>query len=207
MEAWCILRTSGARTLNLASSLAKDGFDVWTPVEKAQVRGRRSHPPSESTVALMPSYVFARMDRIDELLALSRSPSLTYRRWDQELRRMVLQGHPAFSVMKGMDNAAAFAEVPDRQLSALRMIETRRAPKPEVREAKRGDRVRLTEESYAGLHGTVVSVGCAFHEVLLDGWVRPLKIARYLAHLEIDESHADGVSNASTVQALTAEAA
>jgi hypothetical protein len=42
---WCILRTSGGRTVPLARSLAAVGFEVWTPVRTirrpAPGQGRR----------------------------------------------------------------------------------------------------------------------------------------------------------------------
>ena len=61
---WCILRTSGGRTLNLACSLAEAGFDVWTPTRtikrphgKPDAKGRRA--TIEINLPILPTFVFA----------------------------------------------------------------------------------------------------------------------------------------------------
>ncbi len=95
---WCILRTSARQTLDLAASLADAGYDVWTPVEIRERLAGRKRELVEQRIAIVPGYVFARMDDLTGLLSLSRSPTLNYLAWDAEKGRMVGKGHPHFSV-------------------------------------------------------------------------------------------------------------
>lgn len=203
MTAWIILRTAGRSTLSLAESLGKDGFEVWTPVETVTLRARRSHPQEREDQAMMPSYVFARAAHLADLLALSRNPSLQHRRWDAELRRMVTIGHATFRLMRGQGNG--FVTVTDGQLAPLRSIEHRRRPKNSLDRLSNGDRVRLTEGSYAGLYGEVTDCESAFPEVLIDGWKIPVRISVWLLHRNLDGERQQGLSPAA--QAPTAKAA
>ena len=63
-DAWCILRCSNAKTLNLATSLADVGFDAWTPVETI-IRGEKKEA---LRVPLTASFVFSPADRLHDLL-------------------------------------------------------------------------------------------------------------------------------------------
>lgn len=201
-EAWCILRCQGRSTMSLAESLAKDGFEVWTPVETVTLRARRSHPQEIVSEALLPSYVFARSFQIPRLLELLHRPSLQYRVWDPELRRMVVRGHPHFSLMRGFNTP--FAMVEDAQLRPLRTIADRRRPKASVDELENGDRIRMTEGCYAGLAGVIVDCEGIFPKVQLDGSSQAFRPARWLLQLELDADHSAGVTSG---QALSAKAA
>jgi hypothetical protein len=66
-DRWCILRTSGGRTLALADSLTKAGFEAWSPRKtlkriKAGVKPRLdgTRPTIEVDAAILPTFVFAR---------------------------------------------------------------------------------------------------------------------------------------------------
>src|SRR5688500_10204211 len=96
---WVILRCSGGSTLKLANSLTEAGYESWSPVETVNRRSREGSKPEPVRLPLMPSYVFAAADRQQELIELSRSPSLNYRIWDSELKRMVTKGHPYFRLL------------------------------------------------------------------------------------------------------------
>lgn len=97
---WCILRTSAAGTLALAQSLKDVGYAVWAPLEMRERLAGPKREKVEQAVAILPGYVFAAMDRLPDLLALSRSPSLNYRIWDADQRKMITKGHPYFSVFR-----------------------------------------------------------------------------------------------------------
>lgn len=153
---WIILRTSAGQTLNLATSLTEAGYDVWTPTETVQkLRARRGNKREDVPSPLMPSFVFADADQLHRLATLARSPSLIYRVWDSELRRMVAKGHPQFSVFRSNGKHSI---LPDRALSPLRLAERRQKPKEEVKRYSVGEEVRLTEGGFEGLTGIVESV-------------------------------------------------
>ncbi len=73
---WCILRTSGGRTVPLARSLAAAGFEVWTPVRTTRrpapgqrrqlVMGQR-RKLIDVDLAILPGFVFARADQLHDL--------------------------------------------------------------------------------------------------------------------------------------------
>jgi len=73
---WCILRTSGARTLPLLRSLQSDGYDVWTPVQTTMKLVRRgSDEKREVDGPILPTFVFARSHHLQALAAAARDPA------------------------------------------------------------------------------------------------------------------------------------
>ncbi len=123
---WCILRTSGGRTLNLARSLAEAGFDVWTPIRtikrphgKPDQKGRRS--TVEIDMPILPTFVFARAGGLSALAHTAGDP---------------VHQHPPFSIflhagripligaasVAGLQEEERFAA---EQITALRDAETR----------------------------------------------------------------------------------
>jgi transcription antitermination factor NusG len=191
MSDWCILRTSGRSTMSLAESLAKDGFDVWTPV-------------ADGVTPLTSSYVFARAHELPRLLSLVRSPSLQYRIWDPELRRMVVRGHPAFRLMRGLDPFTPWAMVRDAQLAALRGIEKRRKPRGLIKEIPIGAKVRTDECGFAGLNGVVESIRNKFATVVFDGFPFPVQVGCWLLTEELDATCGNDVDEYSSEQAQAA---
>ena len=202
MTDWVILRVASRQTMRLAQSLGEIGMDAWTPTESIIRKARRSHPREERTEALMPSYVFARAQHQPDLIALTHSPSLQYRVWNPEKRRMAVRGHPHFWLMQGQDTP--FASVSEAQLSPLRRISERRRPKQSTAPLNNGDRIRMTEGCYAGLYGVVEDSRGPFPEVLLDGWAIPVRLAKWLLHPTLDAPRTHGVTSP---QALSAKAA
>jgi hypothetical protein len=91
---WCILSTSGGRTLPLARSLANAGLEVWTPKRTIRrpapgqrrrlVMGQR-RKMIEVDVAILPGFVFARAVHLDDLAAIAHDPAAR---------------HPAFTVFQ-----------------------------------------------------------------------------------------------------------
>jgi transcription antitermination factor NusG len=197
---WCILRCSNCKTLELAASLTDAGFEAWSPAETISRRARSGNKREEVRKPLVASFVFARANRMDDLLALSHSPTLNYRVWDSALRRMVVRGHPYFRVSQ-------LRLVPDGQLSNLRAIEHKRRPKGKPRAFEIGTVVRITEGGFEGLIGLVEECRGDYATVTLDDWSAPAKIATWLLHPILDDPRMVHVSGHSSEPASLAKAA
>lgn len=146
---WCILRTSGRHTLTLAESLAKDGFEVWTPVETRRIRIPRANARRDVTLPIMPSYVFARVAHLVDLLELAAMPVKPRR--GKGLRE---PAHADFSVLH------AFGKIPlvaDRHLTELRRLEAKRTPvKRAAYSFPRNATARVDGGIFGGMVGVVV---------------------------------------------------
>ena len=75
---WCILRTSGGRTLKLATALTEAGIEAWTPKRtfKRPMPGKRPdqhgrRPMIEIDAPILPTFVFARAVHVDHLIGLA----------------------------------------------------------------------------------------------------------------------------------------
>lgn len=155
MSDWCILRTAGRSTIKLADTLAKDGFEVWTPIETRVTRIDRSRRRIESRHAIMASYVFARSVHLVELLELAKMPVKPRR--GEGLRD---PAHADFSVMHWRDKIPM---VDDRQLRELRRLQAKLTPKrksaPPSKKADEplpvGMSVRLTRSGFEGMKGRI----------------------------------------------------
>lgn len=134
---WCVLRTSARGTLGLLRTLSDAGFDVWTPVEVQHRRVPRSKERREVELPMMPTFVFARADRMHDLFNLSRRPG---------------RDHVGFSVMRYHGTIPILA---DRDIQPLRVAEKRVAPKDRIKTFRRGERVRVPEGSFGGMSGIV----------------------------------------------------
>lgn len=184
---WCILRTSGARTLPLASSLSAAGFDVWTPAETTSRRQPRSKTRVEREGPIMPTFVFARADRLEDLLQLLGQP---------------LNPHPPFSVFR---HGGRIPIIHDVEIGNLRDHEER--ARDRVRRAKRkgyrhefaqGERVRVPEGSFAGMTGVVQDGDGKFAFVSFGGALR-VKIATFL--LVADQVETDQLCSSNAAKA------
>lgn len=153
-DAWCILRTSGGRTLPLARSLQAAGFEVWTPSMVVMRRLPRRRQRIERDAPILPTFVFARAERLQDLLQAMSDP-----RTD----------HPPFSLFR---HAGRFPLVTSDQIASLhdeedRAADVHRRTRERERAAERratcavpvvGSEVRLPFHAFTGLVGTVESV-------------------------------------------------
>lgn len=171
-DRWCILRMSSGATAQVAMSLAEAGFDVWTPVVMAAKRAGPSRKPVERPVPLVPTIVFARADRLHDLVVLSRAPALTYRRFNRELGRMEQHGCPHFSIFRDQGH---YPLVADRELEALRRAEWRGRPRTIEHVFKAGDTVARQETNFSGMAGVVQMVKNKSALVLFPGATQPWK--------------------------------
>lgn len=137
---WCILRTGGSSTLRLLHSLNVAGFEAWTPLECQVTRDRKSGARHERMIAVMPTYVFARADRLTDLLLISAEPYTC---------------HPGFSVFKHFDR---FPIVAEAELAKLREVELKAAAKNEPVVFPRGQEVKVRAEGWEGLTGKVAEI-------------------------------------------------
>lgn len=158
---WCIIRTSGPRTLPLVRSLRKSGFDAWTPTAMQRKRRPRSDKYRDIEAAVLPTFAFARSEHLTELLALQHAP---------------VSDHPPFTVLQHRDRfplVADAAMVPLREyeeklahdweefLKADRIArkKSRRWRGAEARRAYvLGQIVRVPDTAFEGLDGEIVEV-------------------------------------------------
>lgn len=173
MSDWIILRMAASSTLNVAKSLADAGYEVWTPIEVEKRRAARSRKRIEREVPLMPTFVFARCDRLGDLVALSKSPALTYQAWDKELQRIVTRGCPYFRVFRYLDG---YPRIADRHLDPLRQAEQRRKTKGKSNNLMAGAAVRYPAAGFEGLTGTVQVVKGRYALVVFPDFNIPVQI-------------------------------
>jgi hypothetical protein len=109
---WCILRTSGPRTLTLASALNAIGIEAWTPKrtfkrpKPGKVRDANGKRITvEVDAAILPTFVFAQEVSLPRLQVLANDPASTL---------------PGFSVFR---HGGRFPLVSDADVSGLRLAE------------------------------------------------------------------------------------
>ncbi|SKB27032.1 hypothetical protein [Sphingopyxis flava] len=165
-DMWCILSTSGGRTLPLARSLCDAGMEVWAPTRtiRRPAPGQRRNllmglrrKMIEVDVAILPGFVFARADRISDLAAIAHDPA---------------SPHPSFSVFQlggraplvadssltGLRDEEAAAQA---TLAALREAESREAARrarAELMRTKRARRAALRRERRQFAIGEAVEI-------------------------------------------------
>ncbi len=177
---WCILRTSGGRTVPLARSLAAAGFEVWTPVRTirrpAPGQGRRlvmgqRRKLIDVDLAILPGFVFARAEQLHDLMRAAgaeRSPHPSFSVFHQEGRVPLVREDSIMGLRCAELDAAAArqAEIDaetreeERRSRAERLRtqrERRRALRREASELPIGTQVRISGvPAMSGLVGRVV---------------------------------------------------
>jgi len=172
-DAWCILRMSEGATLPVMDALCADGFDVWTPEETQQRRVGLARKRVSRRAPLLPGFVFARYDRLRELVDLARTPAQAFRAWDAEQRCMVTKGRPYFSVFRV---GASYPAVSDGALDALRVAERKGRPLKSVHMFRAGERVKCPDAGFDGLTGIVETTRGRHAIVLFDGFAIPVAV-------------------------------
>lgn len=161
---WCILRTSGGRTLPLANSLLGAGFDVWTPVQTLTKRRGRTRERIAYDAPIMPTFVFARAYQLVDLARIAAQPS---------------SSHPDFSIFRHLGRVPLIL---DAEVAEARRVEERGRRAAIVGTRKSfvvGQPVRVSEGPGAGLSGEVVANGDGKFVLVAFGAVR-LKIGAWL---------------------------
>lgn len=188
---WCVLRTSGAKTLPLAHSLATAGFGVWTPIEHQSRRRPRSRETAPYEAPLLPTFVFARAHHLPDLV---RCISLASSQ------------HPPFSIFHYFGRIPLLA---DADMADLRVVEEggkRAAELARLRLERRsfpdGQRVRVSADeggAFAGMTGIVQNGDHKFARIEFSRGFK-VKIATFLLSL-------DDVTSAPPRDGIAAQAA
>ncbi len=169
---WCILRTSGPRTLAVARSLCAAGFDAWTPTQVVSRRKGRKRERVETDAPIIPTFVFARVAALPDLLRITTAPVSEY---------------PPFSIFRYRDTFPAIA---DASLSALRDEEARlhhQRRKQERHVIPIGSNITMREGPFTGLTG-IVEAGSGKEATVNFGSGFVVTIATYLLQLEVIHS-------------------
>lgn len=178
---WCILSTSGGRTLPLARSLANAGIQVWTPTRtirrpapgqrRSLVLGRR-RKMIEVDLAILPGFVFARASHLDQLAGLAldlthqhpvfsifqmagRAPLVS----DASVDGLRAEEAAAAAAVQGLRDADTREEARRQRADQMRTERARRAAlRRERRDFTIGEPVEVEEmPSMAGLVGRVIA--------------------------------------------------
>ena len=188
---WCILRTGGSRTLPLCRSLVAAGLDAWTPTGVADRRRGRMRARVEVPAPILPTFVFASAQHVDDLLALSSS---------------LTNPHPSFSVFKYEGRVAIVSE---SELGQLRTEEGRIALVRKRRERhvfEKGAKVEVPDGPFAGLTGVVEDGGNGKFTLVMFGEM-PIQIASFLLRGEAIQNAPAPMGLAAQVAALTGRVA
>lgn len=178
---WCILSTTGGRTLPLARSLAAAGLEVWTPTRTirrpAPGQRRRLHMGQrrkmvDRDLAILPGFVFARAVHLDDLARLaldpaSRHPLFTVFQFagrapmvsDASISGLRAEEEAAAAAIQALHDADTREEARRQRAEQMRTERARRvALRRERREFTIGERVEIDEmPSMAGLVGNVTA--------------------------------------------------
>ena len=134
---WLVLRTSGRATLRLASSLTREGIDAWSPSMVTARRRPRGRGTLKRTVPILPSFVFARAQHLEQLHGLIERPC----------------GHVRFSIFRDFDHRPRL--LADHALEPLRTSAFEETAKTQRRTFRPGQRVRVAHGIAEGMIGTV----------------------------------------------------
>lgn len=135
---WCILRTSGPKTLPLAASLTGAGIEAWTPTAIIRQRVRLKRKRLEHPAPITPTFVFVRADRLPDLAAILAAPK---------------SPHPSFSLFQW---AGRFPLIADSDIAGLRSEEAAAAEATATRH--RAEAV-IAERGEKDAHRKVIPVG------------------------------------------------
>lgn len=168
---WCILRTSGPRTLPLVRSLRDVGIAAWTPTGVTKRSAGRGRKPAERQYPIAPTFVFAPAGDVVQLAyaavdPLSRHPPFSLFR---QANRVPLIGEIELDGYRDAeaDAAAELAKVRESEDRERRRIERaaqqrtasarRKALRSVTREFKPGTRVEVVDyPAMAGMRGEVI---------------------------------------------------
>lgn len=169
---WCILRTTGGRTVSLARSLERAGIEAWTPIEQQSKRRPRSKVRFEVVAPIMPTFVFVRAGHLPELARCLAEP---------------VNPHPSFSIFR---HGGRIPIIADADIAGLRVAEEsakRRADRARMKAHRHvfpvGEQVRLDEGAFAGMSGVVEGGDGKFALVAFNGGLS-VKIATFLLRPE-----------------------
>ncbi len=176
-EGWCILRTSGGKTLALAASLNAANIEAWTPMQKLSRRRPRSKARVEIEAPMMATFVFVHVRHLLDLEICLQLP---------------MNPHPAFSIFRYQ---GAIPILAGGEIAGLRQAEweSNGAPK-KVNPFPPGTKVTLTEGAAQGMSGVVETSEGRFALVAFGGSVR-WQIATFLLRVDAIDEASSGPSD------------
>lgn len=175
-DRWCILRTTGARTIPLARSLTEAGFKVWTPTHMTSRRRSRSKVVVEREMPIAPTFVFAKACHIGEL---------------SRVRLLPVSPHPGFSVFS---HGGRVPLVSDAEISGLRAAEDReklKVMKTQRRSFSIGQAVTMDGGCFSGMTGVIEESHGRFALVSFGGTMRVKIDSWLLPEPALSNRHAD----------------
>lgn len=172
MDRWCILRTTGARTIPLARSLIEVGIEAWTPSRTLTTCRPRSKRKVMVEVSLAPTFVFTPACNLPHLMRARVAPA---------------SPHPSFSIFS---YGGRIPLIVASEIDGLRMAEyqyrsaelaaAERARIAELRKSRPlfpvGSVVRTSRPAFEGLTGIVQGTQGGHTIVLFAGSKHPMKI-------------------------------
>ncbi len=178
LGSWFICRMANVDTVKTYRALQANGFEVWTPIERKVRRTPRKRVSYDHEAPLTPSYVFARVEHLDDILNLSLRTN---------------RGIPRFSVFHRQLGGVPL--IADSALDQLRMEEDRLAAiftkaKRAGQKAptfEKGAVVKLEEGPLMGMSGIVEGQQGQYTLVSYAGFHEPIKISSILL---LDEAQA-----------------
>lgn len=171
-DRWCILRTGGARTLALATSLSAAGIDAWSPTALSYVAATKRHAAGHRVAPIVPTFVFARASHLDDLFRIHALPVSPHAGFGilQMAGRVPLIGDRSLAALRDEEaradrmyqaqlGAADAEESRRRRADALRTEKARRkALRAEVKVMDAGASVTVSDApALAGMVGTIMS--------------------------------------------------
>jgi hypothetical protein len=165
VDRWCILRTSGARTIPLARSLVDAGIEAWTPINMTSRRRPRSKVRVEREAPIAPTFVFARACHLAELA---------------RMRMLPCSPHPGFSIFR---HAGRIPLVSDLDMSGMRAVEDserRKILRKQRQPIVIGQELTPTTGGFAGMTGIVEDAEGRYAIVNFGGWMRGVKVDSWL---------------------------
>jgi hypothetical protein len=175
-DRWCILRTSGLRTLALTKSLVEGDIEAWTPTRIVTDRALRCRKRVEREVAIAPTFVFAKARHLGDLACM---------------RTLPVNPHPSYSIFT---YAGRIPLVTNSEIVGLRDEEERnqvahaamkeRQRQEDAREVRRKDRrdfpdgtpVKTSRQAFQGMTGIIEQSKGNYALVMFPGWSRSVKI-------------------------------
>lgn len=170
LGSWFILRMASADTLRIHRNLMQAGLSTWTPIERRFGRMPRTKARYEKEFALLPSYVFARVEHLDEILRIAMLPN-------KDIGRFSVFHHKGGIPLIADDQLRDLRAEESRVVGIFERLKRKGVKGPQF---SKGAVIKLDEGPFAGLAGVVEGQQGQNTLVSFSGYHRPIKIASLL---------------------------
>lgn len=172
LGSWFILRMASADTLRIHRNLTNCGMATWTPIERKFGRTARTRTRFEKEVALLPSYVFAKVECLDDILRIAMLPS-------KDVGRFSVFHHKGGIPLIADDQLRDLRAEESRVIGIFERLKRKGMKGPQI---SKGAVIKMQEGPFAGLSGVVEGQQGQNTLVSFAGYHRPIKIASLLLH-------------------------